>query len=157
MIRTESRAKHVFSLLLLASVLAASLLLVVNVASAQTDPGISISQTADPNPTTVGQSIVFKVTVMNNSVPQYVGLKDFLPLDMELISARPSQGTCGKSHPGTNAVECGFGVLPEGGSATVEVIATPSAPGTMTNTVVGGGEHSPEIRDKATITVKPEA
>jgi uncharacterized repeat protein (TIGR01451 family) len=147
---TKLQAKHVFGFLTL--VLATSLLL-VQPAQAQTDPGISTTQTAAPNPATIGQPVTFTVTVTNDSVPQHVGLQDFLPSGMELVSATPSQGTCGAGPHGMNGVECTLGDLPSGGSASVEVVATPTVPGTMTNTVVGGGEFTPETRDTATITV----
>jgi uncharacterized repeat protein (TIGR01451 family) len=150
--KTGAKPRHVLSLLL-AVVLAASLL--VWPTRAQTDPGIGVTQTADPGPATVGQPLTFTVTVTNNSVPQHVGLKDFLSSDTELVSATPSQGTCGMTHAGSNGVECTLGELPSGGSATVEIVATPTAPGTMTNTAVGGGEVAPTSSDTATIEVNP--
>ncbi len=157
MTRTGSRARRVFGLLP-ASVLAAGLLLLLaELAQAQTDPGISVTQIADPDPATVGQPLTFTVTVTNNSAPQHVGVKDFLSSDTELVSATPTQGTCGMSHAGSNGVECALGELPSGGSATVEVVATPTAPGTVTNTAVGGGEVGPANSDTATIEVNPAA
>ncbi len=151
MTKTEGKLKRVF-LLALALVLAASSLMVQ---AARADPGISTTQTADP--ATVGQPYAFTVTVTNNSVPQYVGLKDFLPPGMELVSATPSQGSCGMSHHAGNGVECTLGELPSGGSATVEIVVTPMVPGTMTNTVVSGGEFAPENSEATTITVSPAA
>jgi uncharacterized repeat protein (TIGR01451 family) len=150
---TEPKTKHVFGFLL-ALVLATSLLL-TQPAQAQTNQGISTTQTASPNPATVGQPVTFTVTVTNHSVPQHVGIQDYLPSGMELVSATPSQGTCGAGPHGMNGVECTLGDLPSGGSASVEVVATPTVPGTMTNTVVGGGEFTPETRDTAIITVSP--
>ncbi len=147
----QTKSISVFGLLL---VLAAVLLLVQPV-QAQTDQGISTIQTAHHKPAVVGQPHTFTVTVTNNSVPQHVGLKDFLPEGMELVSATPSQGICGMSHHDINGVECGFGELPSGSSATVEIVATPTVPGTMTNTAVGGGEFSAADSNKATITVNP--
>jgi uncharacterized repeat protein (TIGR01451 family) len=122
---------------------------------AQTAPDISITQIASPTPITVGQPLTLTVTVTNNSVPQHVGLKGFLPPGLDLVSVTPSQGTCGMGHHGTNGVECGFGDLPTGDSATVEIVATPTAPGTMTNTMISGGEFSPERSETTTFTVTP--
>jgi uncharacterized repeat protein (TIGR01451 family) len=122
---------------------------------AQTAPDISITQTASPTPIIVGQPLTFTITVTNNAVPQHVGLKGFLPPGLDLVSVTPSQGTCGMGHHGTNGVECGFGDLPTGGSATVEIVATPTTPGTMTNTMISGGEFSPERSETTTFTVTP--
>jgi uncharacterized repeat protein (TIGR01451 family) len=153
MAKIEPKTKYVFGFLL-ALVLAASFLL-VQPAQAQTDRDISIIQTADPNPATVGQPLTLTVTVTNNSVPQHVGLQDFLPPGMELVSATPSQGTCGAGPHGMHGVECTFGDLASGGSATVGIVVTPTVPGTMTNTAVSGGKSAPTQRDMATITVNP--
>jgi len=77
---------------------------------------------------------------------------------MELVSARPSQGTCGTRHYDDNTVECTLGEVPSGGSVTVEVIATPAVAGTMTNTAVGLAEFAPATpanTDATIITVNP--
>ena len=137
--------------LILASMLAAGLILPLP-AQAQSEPGISTTQTADPNPATVGQPLTFTVTVTNDAATQHVGLKDFFPEGAELVSATPSQGNCGSGHH-SNAVQCVLGDLPSGGSAAVEVVVRPTVPGTAKNTAVGGGEHSPEISDEATVEV----
>ena len=137
--------------LILASMLAAGLILPLP-AQTQSEPGISTTQTADPNPATVGQPLTFTVTVTNDAATQHVGLKDFFPEGAELVSATPSQGNCGSGHH-SNAVQCVLGDLPSGGSATVEVVVRPTVPGTAKNTAVGGGEHSPEISDEATVEV----
>ena len=152
MAKTEITFRRVPGLIL-ASMLAAGLVLALP-AQAQSQPGISTTQTVDPNPATVGQPLTFTVTVTNDAAPQHVGLKDFFPEGAELISATPSQGNCGSGHH-SNAVQCALGDLPSGGSATVEVVVLPTVPGTAKNTAVGGGEHSPEISDEATVDVNP--
>lgn len=152
MAKTEVKTKYLFGLLL-ASALVASLL-PVRPGEAQTQPKVSVVHTADPRPAIVGQPYTFTITVTNNSNPQRVGLKDFLPPEMEFVSASPSQGTCGMSHH-DNGADCTLGELPSGGSATVQVVATPTAPGTMTNTAVGEAELTPAGSDEATITVHP--
>ena len=154
MSRTEAKAVPGGFVLLLGLVMTASLLLAGS-AHAEADPGISTTQTADHKPATVGQPHPFAVTVTNNSAPQHAGLKDFLPDNMQLVSAKPSQGSCGSGDHSTNGVECDLGNLPHGGSATVEVVATPTRPGTVKNTALGGGELGPVNRDEATITVHP--
>ena len=150
MTKTEINFRRVPGLIL-ASMLAAGLVLALP-AQAQSEPGISTTQTADPNPATVGQPLTFTVTVTNDAATQHVGLKDFFPEGAELVSATPSQGNCGSGHH-SNAVQCVLGDLPSGGSAAVEVVVRPTVPGTAKNTAVGGGEHSPEISDEATVEV----
>lgn len=122
------------------------------------DLGITTTQTAGP--ATVGEPYALTVTATNNSVLQDVGLKNFLPEGMALDSATPSQGTCGAGHHDGNTVECDLGRIPSGGLATVDIVATPTIPGTGTNTVVVQGEVSPATphsSNSATITVNPAA
>jgi large repetitive protein len=154
--RTEEKAQHVFGFLLLLGFVLATGLLLTQPAQAQTNHDVSTTQTVHPKPATVGQPLTLTVTVTNNSVPQHVGLKDFFPHDMELVSATPSQGSCGSGHR-HNAVECALGELRSGGSATVEIVLLPTVPGISTNRALGGGKHSPENPDDATITVNPAA
>ena len=154
MTRTDAKAQR-YSILLLGFVLVAGLVL-TQPAQAQTDRGVSTTQTVHPKPATVGQPLTLTVTLTNNSVPQHVGLKDFLPHDMKLVSVTPSQGSCGSGHR-HNAVECALGELQSGDSATVEIVLVPTVPGTSTNRALGGGKHSPENPDEATITVKSAA
>ncbi len=153
MARTEVRTKYLLSLLL-TSMLAASLLLAPPI-QAQTEPDVGVAQTAAPGPAIVGQPHTFTVTVTNGSDPQQVGLKNFLsPADVQLVSATPSQGTCGISHH-DNGFDCTLGELPTGGSATVEIVATPTQPGTMTSTVTGQAELTPAGNDQTTVEVSP--
>jgi uncharacterized repeat protein (TIGR01451 family) len=124
----------------------------------QTEQGISITQEVDPNPVTVGQQLTLTISVKNHAVPQRLGFKDFLPPGMTHVSVTPSQGTCGSGHHGGNEVPCTLGLVPSGGSATVEILATPTVPGTVTNTAVGQAEFTPATpanRNVATITVTP--
>ncbi len=158
MAKTEAKARYVLKLLL-PLVLVAAILLPAQTAQAQTEPGISTTQTVNADPATVGHPVTFAVTVTNGSAAQRVGLKDFLPPGMTLVSATPSQGTCGAGeHAGGDLAECTLGVVPSGGSASVEIVATPTIPGTATNTAVGLGEFAPATpanSDAASITVNP--
>jgi uncharacterized repeat protein (TIGR01451 family) len=125
---------------------------------AQGGQGISVNQTADPDPATVGHPLTFTISVTNRSVPQRIGFKDFLPPSMTLISVTPNQGTCGMGHHDGNEVGCTLGVVPSGESATIEVVAIPTVPGTVTNTAVGLAEFTPATSantNTANITVNP--
>ena len=117
--------------------------------------GISVTHTAAPDPATVGRPLTFSIVVTNNSSPQHVGFKDFFPPSMTLISATPGQGYCGPLHHGGNLFDCTLGVIPTGGSVAVEIVATPTVPGTVTNTAQAGGGFAPVESVPATVTVNP--
>ena len=117
--------------------------------------GINVTHTATPDPATVGRPLTFSVVVTNNSFPQHVGFKDFFPPSMTLVSATPGQGYCGPLHHGGNLFDCTLGVIPTGGSVTVEIVATPTVPGTVTNTAQAGGGFAPVESVPATVTVNP--
>jgi uncharacterized repeat protein (TIGR01451 family) len=116
---------------------------------------ISVTHAATPNPATVGRSLTFSIVVTNNSSPQHVGFKDFFPPGMTLVSATPGQGYCGPLHHGGNLFDCTLGVIPTGGSVAVEVVATPTVPGTVTNTAQAGGGFAPVESVPVTVTVNP--
>ena len=119
----------------------------------QTEEGISATQTVSPDPATVGSPLTFTVVVTNNSSPQHVGFKDFLPPGMTFVSATPSQGYCGPPHHGGNLFDCTLGTIPTGGSVTVEIVAIPTAPGTLTNDAQAGTGYAPVTSVPATFTV----
>ena len=117
--------------------------------------GISVTHTAAPDPATVGRPLTFSIVVTNNSSPQHVGFKDFFPPSMTLVSATPGQGYCGPLHHGGNLFDCTLGVIPTGGSVAVEIVATPTVPGTATNTAQAGGGFAPVESVPVTVTVNP--
>lgn len=124
---------------------------------AQTEEGISATQTVVPDPATVGSPLTFFVVVTNNSFPQHVGFKDFLPPSVTFVSATPDQGFCGPPHHGGNLFDCTLGTIPNGDSVTVEIVAIPTAPGTMTNLAQVGSGFAPVQSVPATVTVNPQA
>jgi len=119
--------------------------------------GISAVQTVIPDPATVGTPLTFVVVVTNNSFPQHVGFKDFLPTNVTFVSARPGQGFCGPPHHGGNLVDCTLGTIPTGGSVAVEIVAIPTTPGTTTNLAQAGGGFAPVQSVPATVTVNPQS
>jgi uncharacterized repeat protein (TIGR01451 family) len=118
--------------------------------------GIGAVQTIVPDPATVGSPLTFVVVVTNNSFPQHVGFKDFLPPSVTFVSATPEQGFCGPPHHGGNLVDCTLGTIPTGGSVVVEIVAIPTAPGTTTNLAQAGGGFAPVQSVPATVTVNPQ-
>lgn len=123
---------------------------------AQTEGGIGVTQTATPDPATVGRPLAFTVVVTNNTFPQHVGFKDFLPPSVTFVSATPGQGFCGPPHHGGNLFDCTLGTIPTGGSVAVEIVAIPTAPGTTTNLAQAGGGFAPVQSVPATVTVNPQ-
>jgi uncharacterized repeat protein (TIGR01451 family) len=117
--------------------------------------GISVTHTAAPDPAIVGRPLTFTIVVTNNSFPQHVGFKDFFPPSMTLVSATPGQGYCGPLHHDGNLFDCTLGVIPTGGSVAVEVVATPTVPGTATNTAQAGSGFAPVESVPVTVTVNP--
>ena len=151
-----------FKLLLLAATLAASLSLpLVQPAQAREEADIVTIQAVEPKTPTVGQPLTFAVVVENNSVAQRVGVEDFLPSEVSLVSAKPSQGTCDIRRDGANgreSVGCDLGVVQRGGMAKVEIVVIPEVAGAITNTAVAAAEFAPatpENSSSATVRVKP--
>ena len=160
MVDDGSRSR--FKLLLLAATLAASLILsLVQPAQAREEADIVTIQAVEPKTPTVGHPLTFAVVVENNSVAQRVALEDFLPSEVSLISAKPSQGTCHIRRGGASgreSVGCGLGVVQRGGMAEVEIVVTPEVAGAITNTAVAAAEFSPTTpanSSSASVRVKP--
>ena len=148
--------------LLLAAALAASLILTpVHSAQARQKTGIVTIQAVEPKTPIVGHPLTFAVVVENNSVAQRVGVEDFLPSGVSVVSEKPSQGTCDIRRDGASgreSVGCDLGVVQSGSTAEVEIVVTPEAPGAITNTVVAAAEFSPATpanSSSATVMVKP--
>ena len=128
-------------------------LLAAGTAQAQSAP---MAMTANPDRIFVGDPVTFTIT-KTNVLPfdHDWHVRDFLPVGVEFVSATPSQGFCGMGEHGSNDIDCTLGVIPNGGSVTVEVVAIPTVPGTMTNLVNAGGGFAPVASVPATITVNP--
>ena len=148
--------------LLLAATLAASLILtLVQPVQAREEAGIFTIQAIEPKTPTVGRPLTFAVVVENNSIAQRIGVEDFLPSEVSLVSATPSQGTCDirrNSANGRESVGCDLGVVQSESTANVEIVVTPEVPGVMTNTAVAAAEYSPATpanSSSATARVKP--
>ena len=105
---------------------------------------LSIAKTAAPDPVTAGNELAYTLTVTNNGPAGATGVivTDTLPAGVTLVSATPSQGTCG------GAVTCALGNLASGSSVTITIIATVDpalAGGVITNTAsVTGTETDPD-------------
>ena len=152
---------------MLAAALAAGLLLTLvqttqaRAQEAREEAGLVTIQAVEPKTPTLGKPLTFAVVVENNSVAQRVGVEDFLPPEVSLVSAKPSQGTCDIRRDGANgreSVGCDLGVVQRRGMAKVEIVVTPEVAGTITNTAVAAAEFSPATpanSSSATVRVKP--
>lgn len=98
----------------------------------QAGADLSISKSASPNPVMVGSTLTYSLVVTNNgpSPATAVTLTDTLPSGVNFVSKVSSQGSCN----GTSTITCTLGNLSAGASATVTIVARPTAPQTITNT-----------------------
>jgi len=97
------------------------------------EPDLSILKVDNPDPVQVGSNLTYTVTVTNNGAGNATGvtMTDTLPPGVSFVSATPSQGSC----TGTSTVTCNLGSLAASANATVTLVVTPTAAGTITNTV----------------------
>ena len=100
-----------------------------------------LAMTADPVSVAVGEPVTFTIG-KTNVLPSDLewSVRDHLPESMEFVSATSSQGTCALLE-GSNTVQCDLGVIPYGGGATIDVTATPTVPGEITNYAADNGEN----------------
>ncbi len=110
---------------------------------------LSITKTDSPDPVTVGQNLTYNLAVTNNdpSAGSGVMVTDTLPTGVTFVSATPSQGTCTQA---SGIVTCNLGNLAGGATATVTIVVTPTAGGTITNTAsIAGNETDPDLTNNS--------
>ena len=93
---------------------------------------VGITQTDAPDPTLVGVPVTYTLTVTNHGPGTAFGVvaSEGLSLSASVDSATPSQGGCTLLAHGAS---CDLGSIANGASATVVVVGTPSAEGTLTS------------------------
>ncbi len=93
---------------------------------------LSIAKSASPNPVLAGQPLTYTVLATNQGPAAATGvtLTDPLPPGVTLNSIIPSQGTCLFA---SGTVTCSLGGLAASAAATVQIVVTPQAAGTLTN------------------------
>jgi len=129
-------------------------------ASTTVNPAADLSMTKSdtPDPVLVGQKLTYTVSLTNNgpSAATGVTVTDTLPPSVAFVSATPTQGSCAQSG---GTVTCSIGKLANGATATVTIVVTPGAAGTITNTAsVTGSEFDPNTTNNtaaASTTVSP--
>ena len=105
---------------------------VVAVAALRPIADVAITKTDSADPILVGQSTTYTITVTNSgpAVASEVTVTDNLPAGMSYGTPVPSQGTCS----GTSPMTCSLGAVNSGASATITILATATAVGTVSNT-----------------------
>jgi uncharacterized repeat protein (TIGR01451 family) len=95
---------------------------------------LSVSVTDAPDPVTVGQELIYTITVNNTGPDPATGvvLSNSLPAGAAFVSAAVSQGACTNLEA---VVMCELGTLAGGAQATAQITVCPSLLGTLTNTV----------------------
>ena len=93
---------------------------------------LEITKTASPDPAPLDGPLLYTLLVTNNgpSTAPNVVVTDALPGSVTLASAAPSQGSCS----GTTTVTCNLGSILNGGTASVEILVTTTATGSISNT-----------------------
>ncbi len=120
---------------------------------------LSVTVTDSPDPVLQGNDVTYTVTVTNGGPDPAVGVTvtDQIPLSVTFRSATPSQGTCSEQD---DTVTCSLGDLAAAGSATVSIVATTDAHGTITTTasVASSTEDPDELDNEDTeqTTVNPK-
>jgi len=116
---------------------------------------LSISKTDSPDPVTVGSNLTYTVTVTNKGPAAASGvfLTDTLPSSTTFVSASPGCTNNG------GTITCGVGDLANGGSVSVQIVVTPTATGSITNSVaVAAEEDDPSLgNNTATATTAVNA
>ena len=93
-----------------------------------------ISPSAGPLPSTVGTNLTFTADVINQGPQDATGVTftDTLPAGTSFVSALATQGSCVQS---VGVVTCAIGSLASAFDASVNIVATPTAVGSITNTM----------------------
>ena len=126
--------------------------------SAFTPYDLSILKTGSPDPVAAYAALTYTLTVSDAgpSAATNVVVTDTLPASVGFVSATPSQGSCS----GTATVSCDLGTMNAASIATVTIVVTPTAPGTLDNTAtVSATEPDPSPANNSaatTTTVNPQ-
>ncbi len=121
-------------------------------------PDLSLTEKATPNPVTVNTALTLALKINNNSGASITGvtMTDVLPVGARFVSVSASQGSCTVS---AGTVTCQLGTLSGYGSAAVEIVIVPRAPGPLTNsaTLSAGASELNLANNNATATAMVQA
>ena len=126
---------------------------VITVPAPEADLGLAI--TDSPDPVVQGNNVTYSVTVTNNGPDGATAatLTAALPGNVTYVSATPSQGSCDA------AVSCSLGAIASLGSATVDIVVSADASGTISYPMtVAAAEADPTpANDSATANTTVDA
>jgi uncharacterized repeat protein (TIGR01451 family) len=93
-----------------------------------------ISPVVSPDPAAVGLNLTYALTVVNEGPADATGvvLTDTLPNSVSFVSAVADPGACVHSR---GVINCNIGPLASAFASTVTVVTTPTAPGTVTDSM----------------------
>ena len=106
---------------------------------------LAISQVASPTSGTVGSNLTYVLTVTNNGpgTSTNATVNDFLPAGVTLVSVTPSPPGAAATVKG-NLVTANLGTIASGATATLTLVVTPTAAGSITNAAnVSGNQFDP--------------
>lgn len=121
---------------------------ITTITGIQTD--LAVTKSDSPDPVTVGSNLTYTVTVTNKgpATATSVTLTDTLPTTAAFVSASPGCTNNG------GTVTCGIGDLGSGAFATITIVVTPGAAGSITNSVtVAAEEADPVAGDNAATAI----
>jgi len=113
---------------------------------------LSVAKTDSPDPLLVGANLTYNITVTNAgpATANNVTLTDPLPAGVTFVSVTQSQGTCSQA---AGTVTCPLGAIANAGTATVAIVVTPTAAGTLNNTAtVTSGTTDPVSTNNSATT-----
>jgi uncharacterized repeat protein (TIGR01451 family) len=111
---------------------------------------LGVTETASPSPT-VGSKLTYTVTVTNYgpNTATNATVNDFLPTGVTLVSATPSQGA--SPTIGNGFLSDNLGSIASGSTATLIVVVTPTATGSITNAAnVSGNQYDANKSNNST-------
>ena len=98
-----------------------------------TSADLSIVKTDSPDPVIAGQNVTYTLAVANAGPSSALAVvaSDPFPAGLSFVSANATQGSCSFA---TGTVTCNLGSLAASGAATVTIVASTSAGGSLSNT-----------------------
>jgi uncharacterized repeat protein (TIGR01451 family) len=93
-------------------------------------PDLSITTADSPDPVPADSNLTYTEAVSDSGdTASGVTVTDAIPSNVIFRSATASQGSC----TGTTTVTCNLGTMTAGSTATITIVVTPIAPGTLSN------------------------
>jgi uncharacterized repeat protein (TIGR01451 family) len=122
----------------------------VQVVDGISSANLSVGIVDAPDPVAAGGALTYTITVSNlgPDAASAVTLQDVLPAGVTLVSVTPAQGSCS----GTTTVTCELGGIAQGTSTTVEIVVTPTAAGTLSNSASAASPEADDVPGNNTAT-----